>query len=124
MNQNPRNFENNESKHQFYILCMKKTIKNRSLNIIGTQFFKRPFINKKEKYWRSFNSKILKKDIIVHQDRLPKWVNSIKIEFIQLNFNQINQIKDSALQKLLDLLSSSSIIHNFESNLNFGDENE
>ena len=123
MNQNPWNFENNESNANS-IFYASKTIKNRSLNIIGTQFFKSPFINKNEKYWRSFNSKIFKKDIIVDLDRLPKWVNSIKIEFTQLNFDQINQIKDNALQKLLDLLSSSSIIHNFESNLDLADENE
>ena len=123
MNQNPWNFENNES-YTNSIFYASKTIKNRSLNIIGTQFFKSPFINKNGKYWRSFNSKIFKKDIIVDHDRLPKWVNSIKIEFTQLNFDQINQIKDNALQKLLDLLSSSSIIHNFESNLDLADENE
>ena len=120
MNQNPLNFENNESNANS-IFYASKTIKNRSPNIIGTQFFKRPFINKNEKYWRSFNKKIFKKDIIVHQDQLPKWVNSIKIEFTQLNFDQI---KDNALQKLLDLLSSSSIIHNFESNLDLADENK
>ena len=123
MIQNPWNFENNESNANS-IFYASKTIKNRSLNIIGTQFFKSKFINKNEKYWRSFNSKIFKKDIIVDHDRLPKWVNSIKIEFIQLSFDQINQIKDNALQKLLDLLSSSSIIHNFESNLDLADENE
>ena len=45
MNQNPSNFENNESNSNS-IFYASKTIKNRSLNIIGTQFFKRQFINK------------------------------------------------------------------------------
>ena len=49
MNQNPRNFENNESNANS-IFYASKTIKNRSLNIIGTQFFKSPFINKNGKY--------------------------------------------------------------------------
>ena len=89
MKQNPWNFENNELNANS-IFYASKTIKNRSLNIIETQFFKRQFINKNQKYWRSFNSKIFKKDIIVDQDQLPKWVNSINIEFIQLNFDQIN----------------------------------
>ena len=122
-NQNPRYFENNDSNFDS-VFWANKTIQNRNLNIIGTQFFKKSFINKNEKYWRSFNSKIFKKDIVFDPDQLPNWVNSAKFEFTQLKSDQINQLKSNTLQKLLDLLCFSNIIDDFESNLNLNNEVE
>ena len=122
-NQNPRYFENNDSSFD-YVFWANKTIQNRHQNIIGTQFFKKSFINKNEKYWRSFNSKIFKKDIVFDPDQLPNWVNSVKFEFTQLKSDQINQLKSNTLQKLLDLLCFSNIIDDFESSLNLNNEVE
>ena len=111
---------------QIWILYFGQTklFKIWNLNIIGTQFFKKLFINKNEKYWRTFNSKIFKKDIVFYPDQLPNWVNSVKFEFTQLKSDQINQLKSNTLQKLLDLLCFSNIIDDFESNLNLNNEVE
>ena len=122
-NQNPRYFENNDSNFDS-VFWANKTIQNRNLSIIGTQFFKKSFINKNEKYWRSFNSKIFKKDIVFDPDHLPNRVNSVKFEFTQLKSDQINQLKSNTLQKLLDLLCFSNIIGDFELSLNLNNEVE
>ena len=68
--------------------------------------------------------KFLRKTLLLTKIGCQNELIVLKLSLLSLIYDQINQIKDNALQKLLDLLSSSSIIDNFESNLDLADENE
>ena len=77
---------------------LSKSIKDLKMSIIRTYFFKKWFFNSKNKFWKSFNSKIFKKDKFIDKNKLSNWVNIINKEFYELNTDQINQLKFSSFE--------------------------
>ena len=110
---NPRNFENNQSDYE-PVLFVNKIIKDLKMSIIGTYFFKK-ILNSNNKFRKSFNSKFFKKDRFIDNNKPSNWVNIINKAFYELNADQINQLKYSSFEKLLDWIKASEISNAFDS---------
>ena len=123
LNQNQPRIENDQSNFGS-IFEASKVIKDKNIKIIGSHYFRNCFLNKQDRFWKSFNSKIFKKDRIIDKDKLPNWVKIIKNELKGLSNTQIKQLHSSSLDNLLTQIDTSEICNTFNSDFKFEEQSQ